>query len=150
MPSGPGLTTTVTIAAPEGDVRGTLEVLATGDPAEPVLGLDGPLESGELARQREADSPAAPVVLVAPTTRLPDQTVTVPAGTETTLDVPATEGGQLHLVWHAAPDSGPASLAHRSVDADRILATGYPWWPTISEVPVATVRDDIGTLAPVE
>ncbi len=150
VPSGPGLTTTVTIAAPEGDVRGTLEVLATGDPAEPVLGLDGPLESGELARQRETDSPAAPVVLVAPTTRLPDQTVTVPAGTETTLDVPATEGGQLHLVWHAAPDSGPASLAHRSVDADRILATGYPWWPTISEVPVATVRDDVGTLAPVE
>ena len=71
VPSGPGLTTTVTIAAPEGDVRGTLEVLATGDPSAPVLGRDGPLESGELARQREADSPAAPVVLVAPTTRLP-------------------------------------------------------------------------------
>ena len=151
VPSGPGMRTTVTIAAPAGEVRGTLVVLASGDATAPTLGADGELESGELARRRQqADAPTDPVLLVGDTTRLPDQVVTVAAGTQTTVEVPSTAGGQLHLFWLAARGSGPAALAHQTVDADRVLATGYPWWPTVSQVPVSAVRNDVGTLAPTQ
>jgi hypothetical protein len=151
VPSGRGLTTTVAIAAPESDVAGRLTVLVSGDRATPILGAGGALESGALtARRQKADAPVNPVVLTGETTSLPDQVVRVPAGTQRTIEVSTAQGGQLHLVWQAAPGSGPASLAHQTVDTRRFLATGYPWWPTVSQVPVSAVRDDVGTLAPTQ
>ena len=83
VPAGAGLTTVVTVAAPDGLVSGTLSVLTTGQARNSVFATDGgPLansESGLPALQRST----------APAVR---QALVVPAGTERSVTLGGLEG----------------------------------------------------------
>jgi hypothetical protein len=140
VPAGPGLTTTVTIAAPGSAVSGTLQVIGTGQADASVFteeGLQG------LAR------PTDVVVVTGAVSSAPAIGVSVPAGSQRTITVPGTEQHALvHLAWRSDPDSGPALVSHLALAPDRPAATGYAWWPTASAVRAVPVREDVGVLAP--
>ena len=148
VPAGPGLTTTVTVAAPQAAVTGTLSVMPTGVRADSLFAADGgPLVDGELPR--DADGPT-PVISEA-WSGVETVPVSVPAGTQRTITVPGTRGiAVAHLVWQSEPGSGPAIVSHLTLNEEAALATGYAWWPTLSAVRVSAVREDLGTLAPTD
>lgn len=150
VPAGRGLATSVTITAPAAAVAGTLQVLTSADAQRSPLGVGGLLESGDYDDSEPDGATADPVVLTEPSGRMSRRTVRVQSGAQLTVQVPEGEqAGLLHLVWRSDAGSGPALLSHVTVAADPVLATGYPWWPTASQVPAADVRNDVGTLAPV-
>lgn len=148
---GTGVATSVTVAAPQGQVRGVLEVIASGPGSAAVLGEGGALESGTLTRDREARSDTVgPQVLTDESVLVSTTPVVVSAGTQTVIDVPSASGSILHLVWHSGAGSAPALVSHLTSGAKPVQLTGYPWWPVTSFVPAQSVRDDIGTLVPNE
>lgn len=146
VPGGPGLTTTVTVVAPQAAVTGTLSVMPTGSQEESIFAAEGgPLVDGTVARDVEGPteiiSGAWSGIQVVP--------MTIPGGTQRTITVPGTEGvAVVHLAWRSDPGSGPAVVSHLTLNEEAALATGYSWWPTASAVRVAAVREDLGTLAP--
>ncbi len=142
VPSLRGLETTVVIAAPDREVTGTLSV--TSLEAEELTAL---------ARARAPEPSDAGVALPIGATVVTDEVVTVPAGSQRAITLPArakeaAASGLLFLVWRSATGSGPAAVTHVAVDPDRVLATGYPWWPVVSRVRSVLVKEDIGILAP--
>jgi len=143
--AGPGLVTTVTVAAPDAEVRGTLTALTmTSTQVAGLSGTDAPDEapSGPLPE------PVAPDV---PVVTQPIQVV-VPAGSKREITIPGggedAVAGVTTLTWQSDPGSGPAAVTHVTLDAELPLATGYPWWPVTSSVRSVAVREDIGVLAP--
>jgi hypothetical protein len=151
------MTTTVTVGAPDGDVRGTLTV--TRVEADDLASLSGPgggspgstdADSGD----RSDDSGAALPELVLPPDPARTQAipVTVPAGSQSVITVPGggrgAAPGLVSLSWRSDPGSGPAAVSHTALDDAVPLATGYPWWPVASSVTALTVREDLGILAP--
>jgi hypothetical protein len=148
VPAGPGLSTQVAVVAPDAAVTGTLQVLASGTGSESVFTHDGPLARGEVAGGSGLAS-GGPRVLPAPTRVVGVVPVSVPAGSQRTIEVPDLGSAALaHLAWRSAPGSGPAVLSHLTLDPATPLATGYSWWPTTSAVRATSVREDVGTLAP--
>ncbi|MGB7983372.1 MAG: DUF5719 family protein [Candidatus Nanopelagicales bacterium] len=143
--AGPGLTTTVTIAAPDQAVRGELTV--TTSTSAQTAALTDPQ-----AAAPAGSGPLQVALLDPPDVRT--QTVSVPAGAQRTLtvsqDASAQEGGEglISVTWRAAPESGPAAISHLTLDEAIPLATGYPWWPVLSTVAAVGVREDLGILAP--
>lgn len=148
VPAGPGMTTTVTVAAPQTAVTGTLSVMPTGTRSDSLFAADGgPLVDGELPR--DADGPT-PLISEA-WSGIEAVPMTIPAGTQRTITVPGTRSVAVaHLVWQSDPGSGPAIVSHLALNEEAALATGYAWWPTLSAVRVAAVREDLGTLAPAD
>jgi hypothetical protein len=145
VPAGEGLTTTVAVAAPDGAVSGTLQVVTTGSGEESPFPAGGTLARGELG-------PAAtdgPTVVAGAVEALPSIRVSVPAGSQVTVDLPDLgDAAVAHLTWLAATTSGPALLSHTTLDPEGPLATGYAWWPVASAVGITPVREDVGTLVP--
>jgi hypothetical protein len=142
VPAGPGLTTTVTIAAPGTAVSGTLQVIGTGEAGDSVFTDEG---------LRDLARPPGVTVLTGEVTTAPPIVVSVPAGSQRTVTVPGTEQHALtHLAWRSDPGSGPALVSHLALDPDRPAATGYAWWPTVSAVRAVPVREDVGILAPAD
>ncbi len=143
VPSLRGDQTTVVIAAPDTEVRGTLSVTA----------LDAQALSG-LARARSPQPGVLEVALPTGPTVTTEQVVNVPAGSQRVITLPsrteddAGRGGLRTIVWRSGEDSGPAAVTHVVVDPDRALATGYSWWPIVSQVVAVDVREDLGILAP--
>lgn len=134
VPGGAGLTTTVTIAAPEGTVQGTLSSATAGSAADSIVG-----SASDAAGSTGAVLPAGAAV-----DRLQ---VVVPAGTQRTLTVSGTAAvAAASLSWLSDSGSGPALVSHVTLDERAALATGYQWWPATSYVPIVGVREDIGTL----
>ncbi len=160
MPSGPGLTTTVTVAAPDGEVRGTLTVITTESDDLAVLsgrsgGRTGGTDAGGADSGGQSDEPGAglpELVLPRDPARTETIPVTVPAGSQSVITLP--DGGAKAPVglttvsWRSEPASGPAAVSHVCLDDAVPLATGYPWWPVASSVTALTVREDLGILAP--
>jgi hypothetical protein len=152
VPSGPGLRTTVTVAAPEGEVRGTLTVISSE--SKDLAALSGPSDAGDQGSAR-GDGATLPELVVPPdppgTTTIP---VRVPAGSQAVIPLPPqgrrARAGVTTVSWRSDPTSGPAAAAHLVLDEEVPLATGYPWWPVASSVTALTVREDLGILAPVE
>ncbi len=152
VPSGPGLSTTVTVAAPDGEVRGTLTVITSE--SKDLSALSGPSDPGDEGAA-EGKGAALPELVVPPdppsTTTIP---VTVPAGSQVAIPLPEAgskaRAGITTVSWRSDPASGPAAASHLVLDDELPLATGYPWWPVASSVTALTVREDLGILAPVE
>jgi len=143
VPAGPGLTTTVTVAAPGAAVSGLLSVLTTGTAGQAPLAAGGPPASDRRDRGRRP-----PTVLADPGSLPAQIPVDVPAGSVRSVSVPGTSGAAVaHLVWRSAPASGPALVSHLT-EGRGPLATGYAWWPVTAAVAAAAVREDVGTLAP--
>jgi hypothetical protein len=141
VPAGPGLTTSVTIAAPGAAVSGTLQAIGTGGASSGSVFTDEGL--------RGLTRPTGVIVLTGDVTSAPPIVVTVPAGSQRTITVPGTQEHALtHLAWRSDPGSGPALVSHLVLDPDRPAATGYSWWPTASAVRAVPVREDLGILAP--
>lgn len=140
--AGPGLRTTVTIAAPTTQVVGTLVYSGSGGPDEAVLAGDGgPLADGDLG--------GGGTELLVPGTRVGGRRVdvTVPAGAQQEIALDGLDGAAVAwATWQAAEGSGPASVGHLSIDASAPLASGFPWWPTTSAVRTVPVTADVGTL----
>ena len=140
--AGPGLRTTVTIAAPTTQVVGTLVYSGSGGPDEAVLAGDG----GRLA---DGDLGGGGTELLVPGTRVGGRRVdvTVPAGAQQEIALDGLDGAAVAwATWQAAEGSGPASVGHLSIDASAPLASGFPWWPTTSAVRTVPVTADVGTL----
>ena len=162
VPTGPGLTTTVTIAAPDGEVRGTLTVVTT--PSQDVATLSGRQTGSDKAGTDEAGTgdpdAAAPdaalpeVVLATQAARTEVIAVAVPAGSQQSIEVPGggpeSPAGLTTLSWRSDPGSGPVAVSHAALDAKIPLATGYSWWPIASSVTAVGIREDLGILAPVD
>jgi hypothetical protein len=160
VPSGPGMTTTVTVAAPDGDVRGTLTVTTTGSDDLAVLsgkGVGGEQggDSADSASGSGSDEAGAGLPeLVLPPDPASTETipVTVPAGSQRGITIARGGGkaatGLTTVSWRSDPGSGPAAVSHVALDDAVPLATGYPWWPVASSVTAVTVREDLGILAP--
>lgn len=171
VPTGPGLTTTVTVAAPGGDVRGTLTVTTVeSDDVEALSGkvdrqgaAAGGGEAGsEPAGGGEADGSEEPsdepgaglpeLVLPADPPRAVTIPVTVPAGSQSSITLPdggaKAVAGLTTVTWRSDATSGPAAVSHLVLDEKQPLATGYPWWPVASSVTALSVREDLGILAP--
>ena len=164
VPSGPGMTTTVTVAAPDGDVRGTLTVTTTESDDLAVLSGKGVERGGR--REQGGDSAdsasgsgsdeagAGLPELVLPPDPASTETipVTVPAGSQRGITIARGGGkaatGLTTVSWRSDPGSGPAAVSHVALDDAVPLATGYPWWPVASSVTALTVREDLGILAP--
>ncbi len=145
--SGPGLTTTVTIAAPSDPVRGELTVTtSTSAQLEALTGPEPATAGSDPLQVALLDSPAISG----------SQTVSVPAGGQRTVTVsgegpePAAGAGLITVTWRAAPGSGPAAISHLTLDESVPLATGYPWWPVVSAVQAVAVGEDLGILAPAD
>jgi hypothetical protein len=150
VPAGPGLTTTITVAAPETAVSGTIQVLATGSDEESIFTAEGPLGSGELAAASDAQA-AGPAVVTGAVRMEPAIQVSVPAGTQRQVTLTGLEDAAVaHVTWTSDADSGPALVSHVTVDPERPAATGFSWWPTASAVAILPVREDIGVLVPQE
>ncbi|MCJ7710270.1 MAG: DUF5719 family protein, partial [Chloroflexi bacterium] len=159
VPSGPGLTTTVVIAAPDGEVRGTLTTVTTQSPD--AAALSGKPKPGIVPE-------ATQLVIPDGSPRTVTEQIVVPAGSQRTITVPtgatgavavdadadgkegsgATPAGLVTLTWRSDPGSAPAALSHLVLDPTVPLATGYPWWPVVSSVTAVEVRADLGVLAP--
>jgi hypothetical protein len=157
VPTGPGLITNVTVAAPDGPVSGTLTVVTIE--SEDLATLSG---KGRGEADSEADSgsgsaqePGASL----PELVLPDEPartvtipVTIPGGSQSAITVPGAgakaAAGLATVSWRSDPGSGPAAVSHVTLDEELPLATGYPWWPVASSVTALTVREDLGILAP--
>ena len=163
VPAGPGLTTTVVVAAPDGEVRGTLTTVTTDSPDAGALS-GGPRSGGQ--------PEATELVLPEGFPRTVTDQVIVPAGSQRTIIVPtgaadgdgadtdtdtdtdgkagsgATPAGLVTLSWRSDPGSAPAAISHLVLDPEVPLATGYPWWPVASSVAAVGVREDLGILAP--
>ena len=150
VPSGPGLVTSVAIAAPEGAVRGTLSAITLPVASPAVAALSGepgaPPDQADLA-----------VVLSQESALTFSDVVDVPAGSQRVITLPADDAGRggvgasaglRTLWWRSAEGSGPAAVTHLVVDPQLPLATGYPWWPLASSVLEVQVREDLGVLAP--
>jgi len=146
VPGGPGLTTTVTVVAPQAAVTGTLSVMPTGSGGDSIFAADrGPLVDGTVARDVEGPTP----ITSNEWSGVQDVPLTIPAGTQRSITVPGVKGvAVVHLAWRSDPGSGPAVVSHLTLNEEAALATGYSWWPTASAVRVAAVREDLGTLAP--
>ena len=158
VPAGRGLTTTVVVAAPDGEVRGTLTSITTDSPDASSLS-GAPKPGGE--------PEASELVLPEGDPRTIVEQVVVPAGSQRTIVVPtggeadpdaadsdreagsgAASAGVVTLCWRSDPGSAPAAISHLVLDPDIPLATGYPWWPVASSVTAVVVREDLGILAP--
>ncbi len=153
VPTGPGLTTTVTVAAPDTDVRGTLTVLTTlSDDVVALSGEQAAVQDGAGADSGAAGGVGPEVVLPGQPAGTQTLPVTVPAGAQRSIVVPgggaAADAGLTTLSWRSDPGSGPAAVSHVALDARLPLATGYPWWPVASSVTAVSVREDLGILAP--
>ena len=161
VPSGPGMTTTVTVAAPDGEVRGTLAVTTTESADLAVLSGKGE-GGGQASDAADSDSgsgsdePGAglpELVLPPDPARTESIPVTVPAGSQRGIAIPdggaGAASGLTTVSWRSDPGSGPAAVSHVALDDSVPLATGYPWWPLASSVTALTVREDLGILAPV-
>ena len=61
----------------------------------------------------------------------------IQSGTQRTITVPETRRQWPSSTWCGGPipGSGPAVLSHVTLNEEAVLATGYPWWPTTSQVP---------------
>jgi hypothetical protein len=136
------------VAAPAGEVRGTLTVIRTGRGRQALLGPDGAAADPGEAIRGKGRTRAGRVLTAA--SRVADPIdVTVPAESQEVVVVPGTDRADLvSLVWQSAPGTGPALLSH-TTRADGPLATGFPWWPITSVVGVTAVREDLGVLDPV-
>ena len=177
VPTGPGLTTTVTIAAPDGEVRGTLTVVTT--PSQDVATLSGRQTGTDAAGTDKAgtdkagtdaagtdkagtgdpdaagpDAALPEVVLATQAARTEVIAVAVPAGSQRSIVVPGggpeSPAGLTTLSWRSDPGSGPVAVSHAALDATIPLATGYSWWPIASSVTAVGIREDLGILAPVD
>jgi hypothetical protein len=161
VPSGPGLTTTVTVAAPDGEVRGTLTVITTeSDDLAVLSGRRGATDGGGANegvanRGDQSDEPGAglpELVLPRDPARTETIPVTVPAGSQSVITLPdggaKAPAGLTMVSWRSEPASGPAAVSHVCLDDAVPLATGYPWWPVASSVTALTVREDLSILAP--
>ncbi len=146
VPAGPGLSTTVTVAAPGAAVEGTLQVWTTGGADESVFTEEGLLG----VRDPAADAGVpGPRVVTGPVRAEPPIRVSVAAGSQREVAVPGLDDAAIaHLAWTSGPGSGPALVSHVTIDAQRPAATGFSWWPTRSAVAIQPVREDIGTLLP--
>lgn len=134
VPGGTGLATTVTIAAPEGAVQGTLSRMTVGSADDSIVG-SAPGATGSMGTALPAG------------TAVDRQRVSVPAGTQRTLTISGTATvAAASLSWLSDSGSGPALVSHVTLDESAPLATGYQWWPATSYVPIVPVREDIGTL----
>ena len=163
VPSGPGMTTTVTVAAPDGDVRGTLTVTTTESDDLAVLSGKGVGEqdgeqggdSADSASGSGSDEAGAATARACPASR-PGKHRDHPRhgpGRQPARDHVARGGGKAAtglttVSWRSDPGSGPAAVSHVALDDAVPLATGYPWWPVASSVTALTVREDLGILAP--
>jgi hypothetical protein len=161
VPSGPGMTTTVTVGAPDGDVRGTLTI--TRIEADDLAALSGAAAGssgagpegsvGGVGDRSEGSGASLPELVLPPdpatTQALP---VTVPAGSQSVITVPGggrrAAPGLTSLSWRSDPGSGPAAVSHVALADGVPLVTGYPWWPVASSVIALSVREDLGILAP--
>lgn len=143
VPTGPGLQTTVTVAAPESAVSGVLTITTRGTLAEAIFaGSGGPLADGSLASDDGATTDLLP-----PGSSPTPQTVgvRVPAGTQLSLVMPAARAAAVATItWRSDPATGPAAVSHVTLDPTIPLATGYPWWPVASYVEALPVRPDVG------
>ncbi|MDH3958553.1 MAG: DUF5719 family protein [Actinomycetota bacterium] len=154
VPSGPGLVTTVVVAAPDGPVAGTLTVTTTA--SDEAAALSGRAEALPTDRDRgsgKAGSADLPEVLLpGQSTSTETIPVNVPAGSQLIGQIRASDAdavvGLTTLSWRSDPDSGPAAVTHQVLDESVPLATGYPWWPIASSVTAVPVREDLGVLAP--
>ncbi len=146
--SGPGLTTSVTIAAPGGAVVGELTTTVSTSAATTALTGATPATGPEEAEEGQRRSPQVAVPDAPVQTRT--EAVSVPSGAQRTLTVVSegAQGGLVTVTWRSAPGSGPAAISHLTLDEDVPLATGYPWWPVASVVEAVDVREDVGILAP--
>ena len=161
VPSGPGMTTTVTVAAPDGEVRGTLTVTTTESDDLAVLSGEGAGAGGQGSDAADSDSGSGSdepgtglpeLVLPPDPARTVSIPVTVPAGSQRGVVIAEggakTASGLTTVSWRSDPSSGPAAVSHVALDDAVPLATGYPWWPVASSVTALTVREDLGILAP--
>ncbi len=168
VPSGRGMTTTVTVAAPDGDVQGTLTVTTIESDDLAVLsgkggGSGGAGEAGgqqgsdtaDNASGSGSDEPATglpELVLPPDPARTVSIPVTVPAGSQRGIVIAdggaKTARGLISVSWRSDANSGPVAVSHVALDDSVPLATGYPWWPVASSVTALTVREDLGILAP--
>lgn len=147
--AGAGLTTTVTVAAPAGDVFGTLTYSTTGARSDSIFSADGgPLGDGSLSGpEAPTAGGTAEVVELGEDAVLEQVRITVPGGSQRTITVPGLRRAAVAaLSWVVDPSSGPAVVSHTTLDEDVPLATGYQWWPATSTVRALPVRADIGTL----
>ncbi len=149
--SGPGLSTTVTVAAPATDVVGELTVITSTSAAAEALGAaerPDPADPGSL----QVAVPSAPVATRTEAVRVPaggQRTIAVaPAGADGAAGTDGAQGGLMTLIWRSVQGSGPAAISHLTLDETVPLATGYPWWPVVSAVESVPVREDLGILAP--
>lgn len=173
VPAGPGLTASVAVAAPDGEVRGTLtvvsiqsaDVAALSGSAADESATEGAGGGGAATGDQEGDltdgegdatpAPSLPqVVIPQETARTETIAVVVPAGGQRSIVVPGggaqAPAGLTTLAWRSDPGSGPAAVSHVVLDEELPLATGYPWWPLASSVTAVAVREDLGVLAPAE
>jgi hypothetical protein len=148
VPTSRALATTVTVAAPDGPVSGTLQVMGTGAASGSIFTRRG-VTRAQATEQTPEDVPRRGVAVVTggSTTAAPID-LDVPAGGQVTVTVEGTEEWALaHLVWRSAPGAGPAVVSHLSLASRTPLATGYSWWPVASAVAEVPVREDVGVLA---
>ena len=115
VPSGPGLTTTVTVAAPDGEVRGTLTVITTeSDDLAVLSGRSGDGRGDRRGRGGsggQSDEPGAglpELVLPRDPARTETIPVTVPAGSQSAITLP--DGGAKAPV---GPDDRELALGTR-------------------------------------
>jgi hypothetical protein len=147
-PMGRGLTTSVVIAAPAGQVRGTLTTATTQ--SDELSSLSG---AGR-GRPAQAAEQSTAVVLPQGAADAVSQQITVSSGSQRTITVAPAGGtgsdsatpGLLTLTWRSDPDSAPAAVSHLVLDPDRPLLTGYSWWPVVSSVQAVPVRENMGVL----
>jgi hypothetical protein len=152
VPRGPGLSATVTVAAPDGEVRGTLTVVTTGSPD--LSALSGQRDAGDEGTEGRTGADLPELVVPPDPPRTTTIPVTVPAGSQVAIPLPEAGTGDLAGIttvsWRSDPGSGPVAASHLVLDEEVPLATGYPWWPVASSVTALTVREDLRILAPVE
>jgi hypothetical protein len=157
VPTGPGLTTTVTVAAPDGPVSGTLTVITID--SDDLAALSGNPDSGtdsgtevDSGSGEESGARLPELVLPSEPARTVTIPVTIPGGSQSAITVPGAgakaAAGLTTVSWRSDPGSGPAAVSHVTLDDELPLATGYPWWPVASSVTALTVREDLGILAP--
>jgi hypothetical protein len=151
VPSGPGLSTTVTVAAPDSEVRGTLTIVTSQSPD--LSALSGESDVGDSGAEGRTGADLPELVVPPDPLRTATIPVTVPAGSQVAIPLPDAEteepAGITSVSWRSDAGSGPAAASHLVLDEDVPLATGYPWWPVPSVVASQSVREDLSILAPV-
>lgn len=144
VPAGRGLETTVSIAAPGGEVAGSLVVVRAGVRRDSVFSATGgPLGDGTLAAD---EAGTVELMLPGADDGVDRLAVTVPSGSQVSVTPDLSRAAVASLWWLADAGSGPAAISHLSADLDVPLATGYQWWPARSFVLTFPVRPDLGTL----